>query len=154
MQNHYKNTKRILVTGSIIAGAIFGAGAPSTLNAANLFDFNNLGSGAELRASLLNTSPERTLEMKCGNKSDSKSPKADDPKAKDSKAKDGKCGEGKCGDKKMNDAKATKPMDSKAKDGKCGEGKCGEKKKDAKSMDKKEMKEMKEKKESKPAEKK
>lgn len=151
MQNQYKNTKRILLTGSILAGAIFGTGVPRTLSAENLFNYNGLGSGSELRTSLLNSSPNRNLEMKCGNKSDSKDPKSNDSKTKDakcgdkkmsdSKAKDGKCGEGKCGDKKMGDVKDQKAKDSKAKDGKCGEGKCGDKKKD-----------MKEKKESKPSE--
>lgn len=131
MQNQYKNTKRILLTGSILAGAIFGTGTPKTLSAENLFNYNGLGSGSELRTSLLNTSPNRNLEMKCGNKSDSKDSKSNDSKTKDAK----------CGDKKMSDAKDKKAMDSKAKDGKCGEGKCGDKKKD-----------MKEKKESKPSE--
>ncbi len=131
MQNQYKNTKRILLTSSILAGAIFGTGTPKALNTENLFNYNGLGSGSELRTSLLNTSPNRNLEMKCGNKSDNKDPKSNDSKTKDAK----------CGDKKMSDAKDPKAMDSKAKDGKCGEGKCGDKKKD-----------MKEKKESKPSE--
>ena len=131
MQNQYKNTKRILLTSSILAGAIFGTGAPKALSAENLFNYSGLGSGSELRSSLLNTSPNRNLEMKCGNKSDNK-----DPKSNDSKAKDGKCGEGKCGDKKMSDAKGPKAPDSKAKDGKCGEGKCGEKKNDMKKESK------------------
>jgi uncharacterized low-complexity protein len=122
MQNQYKNTKRILLTGSILAGAIFGTGAPKTLGAENLFNYNGLGSGSELRTSLLNASPNRNLEMKCGNKSDNKDPKSNDSKTKDAK----------CGDKKMSDAKDPKAMDSKAKDGKCGEGKCGDKKKDMK----------------------
>ncbi len=156
MQNQYKNTKRILLTSSILAGAIFGTGTPKALNAENLFNYSGLGSGSELRTLLLDTSPNRNLEMKCGNKSDNKDPKSNDSKAKDakcgdkktsdSKAKDGKCGEGKCGDKKMGDAKDPKAMDSKMKD-----GKCGEEKKDGKTMDKKEMKDMKENKESKPS---
>jgi len=147
MQNQYKNTKRILLTGSILAGAIFGTGAPKAINAENLFNYNGLGSGSELRTSLLNTSPNRNLEMKCGNKNDSKDSKPKDSKTKDakcgdkkmndSKAKDGKCGEGKCGDKKMSEAKGPKSADSKAKDGKCGEGKCGDKKKEAKPADSK-----------------
>lgn len=147
MQNQYKNTKRILLTGSILAGAIFGTGVPKAISAENLFNYNGLGSGSELRTSLLNTSPNRNLEMKCGNKSDNKDPKSNNSKTKDakcgdkkmsdSKAKDGKCGEGKCGDKKMSEAKGPKSADSKAKDGKCGEGKCGDKKKEAKPADSK-----------------
>jgi uncharacterized low-complexity protein len=97
--------------------------APKTLNAETLFNYRSLGSGSDLRSSLLDSSPNRNLEMKCGNKSE---PKAKSKTTSDSKAKDGKCGEGKCGDKKA---------DSKVKDGKCGEGKCGDKKTESKSKD-------------------
>ena len=145
MGNTNNTSKKLLLTGSIIAGALLGVGAPKTINAANLFDYHNLGSGSELRSLLLNTSAERNLEMKCGNKSDSKS---DAKPASDAKTKDAKCGEGKCGDKKMEskakdakcgekkmDAKALsgKKMESKAKDAKCGEGKCGDKKSESKA---------------------
>ncbi|NJD22793.1 MAG: hypothetical protein FIA82_09030 [Melioribacter sp.] len=142
MQNQYKNTKRILLTGSILAGAIFGTGAPKAISAENLFNYNGLGSGSELRTSLLNTSPNRNLEMKCGNKSDGKDSKPNDSKTKDAKCgdkkmSDSKAKDGKCGDKKMSDAKGPKAADSKAKDGKCGEGKCGDKKKESKPADSK-----------------
>ena len=145
MGNTNNTSKKLLLTGSIIAGALLGVGAPKTINAANLFDYHNLGSGSELRSLLLNNSAERNLEMKCGNKSDSKS---DAKPASDAKTKDAKCGEGKCGDKKMEskakdakcgekkmDAKALsgKKMESKAKDAKCGEGKCGDKKSESKA---------------------
>ncbi len=125
MGNTNNTSKKLLLTGSIIAGSLIGIGAPRTINAANLFDYHNLGSGSELRSLLLNTSAERNLEMKCGNKSDSKP-------ASDAKTKDAKCGA-----KKM-DAKATKAanskkMEGKAKDGKCGEGKCGDKKSGSKT---------------------
>lgn len=145
MGNTNNTSKKLLLTGSIIAGALLGVGAPRTINAANLFDYHNLGSGSELRSLLLNNSAERNLEMKCGNKSDSKS---DAKPASDAKTKDAKCGEGKCGDKKMEskakdakcgekkmDAKASsgKKMESKAKDAKCGEGKCGDKKSESKA---------------------
>ncbi|MCL4550671.1 MAG: hypothetical protein M1495_19125 [Bacteroidetes bacterium] len=148
MGNTNNTSKKLLLTGSIIAGALLGAGAPKTINAANLFDYHNLGSGSELRSLLLNSSAERNLELKCGNKGDSKS---DAKPASDAKTKDAKCGEGKCGDKKMEskakdakcgekkmDAKATKAangkkMESKAKDGKCGESKCGDKKSESKA---------------------
>ena len=145
MGNTNNTSKKLLLTGSIIAGTLLGVGAPRTINAANLFDYHNLGSGSELRSLLLNNSAERNLEMKCGNKSDSKS---DAKPASDAKTKDAKCGEGKCGDKKMEskakdakcgekkmDAKASsgKKMESKAKDAKCGEGKCGDKKSESKA---------------------
>lgn len=131
MENQNKNlVKHIFVTGSIVAGSLLGLGTVKTINAGTLFNYGSLGSGAELRSSLLDSSPDRNLEMKCGSKTEKKSGpntkegKSGDKKM-DSKAKDGKCGEGKCGDKKT---------ESKTKDAKCGEGKCGDKK-----MDKKEM---------------
>ena len=126
MQDKNKsNTKGILLAGSIIAGSLLGFGTPRTINANNLFDYNNLGSGAELRSILLNTSPNRNLEMKCGNKSESK----DNSKA-DSKTKDASCGANKKAAAKNSSEKAmSKKMDSKSKDGKCGEGKCGSTKK-------------------------
>jgi len=106
-----KNSKNktSILTGSLIAGAI---GLTSiTAGASNLFNYNSLGSGTELRSELLNVSasPLKVAELECGDKK----------KAADSK---GKTGEAKCGDKKA---------DSKGKsgEGKCGEGKCGDKKK-------------------------
>jgi len=123
MKNSNKSiAKHIFLTGSIVAGSVL-AMAPKTLNAETLFNYRTLGSGSDLLASLLDTSPKRNLEMKCGNKSESKEKSKT---SSDSKAKDGKCGEGKCGDKKA---------DSKVKDGKCGEGKCGDKKADSKVKD-------------------
>jgi len=120
MQSSNKNiAKHIFLTGSIVAGSLLGM-APKSLNAETLFNYRSLGSGSDLRASLLNTSPDRNLEMKCGSKNETK---PDSKTSSDSKSKDGKCGEGKCGDKKM---------EGKAKDHKCGEGKCGDKKADGK----------------------
>ncbi len=125
MENQNKNlVKHIFVTGSIVAGSLLGLGAVNNISAKTLFDFGSLGSGAELRTSLLNTSPERNLDMKCGSKSESNTEKKAGP---NDKAKDAKCGD--------------KKMESKAKEGKCGEGKCGDKKMEGKSMEKKEMKE-------------
>lgn len=127
MENQSKNlVKHIFVTGSIVAGSLLGVGAVKTINAETLFNYGSLGSGAELRTSLLSTSPERNLEMKCGSKTDTK---AEKKSGADDKLKDGKCGD--------------KKMDSKAKDGKCGEGKCGDGKMEGKSMEKKELKESK-----------
>lgn len=129
MNNQNRNIKGVLLTGALLAGAVLGT--PKAISAENLFNFGSLGSGAELRSALLNSSPNRNLEMKCGNKHSSKT------KAADAKSKDAKCGEGKCGDKKdsskVKDAKCgEKKMESKTKDAKCGEGKCGDKKTDAK----------------------
>ncbi len=148
-----KNSKRVLLASSIIAGAIFGAVSPQAVRAENLFNYSNLGSGAEVRTSLLGTTPAHgsMLDMKCGNPTDSKDKNTSDAKAgssTDSKTKDAKCGEGKCGGDKKSESKAKdhkcgeskcggdKKSESKAKDHKCGEGKCGgDKKSESKAKD-------------------
>lgn len=117
-----------LITGTILSGALFGA---SSLNAAEMFSYNDLGSGAELRSELLNASNSgmKAFEATCGEK------KAEgDSKAAEHKCGEGKCGEGKCGEKKAEgDTKAAgKSDESKAAEHKCGEGKCGGEHGDAK----------------------
>jgi uncharacterized low-complexity protein len=104
-----KNSKNktSILTGSLIAGAI---GLTSiTAGASNLFNYNSLGSGSELRSELLNAnvSPLKVAELECGDKK-----KTGDKS---------KTGEAKCGDKK-------KDSKGKSGEGKCGEGKCGDKK--------------------------
>ncbi len=107
-----KNSKNktSILAGSLIAGAI----GLSSINAgaSNLFNYNSLGSGAELRSELLNVnvSPLKVAELECGDKKKG----ADSTKSK--------TGEAKCGDKK-------KAAAGKTGEGKCGEGKCGDKKK-------------------------
>ena len=93
--NENKNLlKSRLIASAIVAAAGFNA------NASGLFRYSNLGSGEEVRTSLLEKSNSaKTLELKCG--------------ADSTKAKDGKCG-------------SAKKSCKKGKDGKCGEGKCGE----------------------------
>jgi len=105
--------RKSILKGALVAGALI-AVSGLTANAASLFSYSNLGSGEEIRASLLNTpsATAKTLDLKCGAKAKTDSTK---------KGKDGKCGEGKCGEKK--------PAAKKVKDGKCGEGKCGASKK-------------------------
>ncbi len=134
--------KHIFLTGSFIAGSVLGLGAATTTSAESLFGFRSLGSGADLRSSLLESSSERNLELKCGSKTEtSTSSKTADAKCgnkTESKTKDAKCGEGKCGGKsesKTKDANCGAKKDStvtttqsKTKDAKCGEGKCGGKK--------------------------
>ncbi len=101
-----ENKKKSLLAGTLVAGALITA-ASFSANAASMFRFNELGSGASVRSNLLenNVSANRALELKCG--------------ADSTKTKDGKCGA------------------KKGKDGKCGEGKCGAKKKGTKTTDKK-----------------
>ena len=100
-----ENKKKSLLAGTLVAGALITA-ASFSANAASMFRYNELGSGASVRSNLLesNVSANRALELKCG----ADSTKAKDGKcgAKKGKSKDGKCGEGKCGDKKK--AKAAK----------------------------------------------
>jgi uncharacterized low-complexity protein len=100
MENKKNKT---IVAGSMIAGALLSLSLST--NASNLFNYNALGNGSEVR---------NAIEASCGEK-----------KTDDKKAKDAKCGEKKAGDKKAKDGKCG---EKKAKDGKCGEGKCGEKK--------------------------
>lgn len=90
------------VTSTLMTGAIAG----STAQAHELIGFEDLGSGAEVRADLL-ASPSTGF----------KSPEA-------------KCGEGKCGDENAE----TKAAEHKCGEGKCGEGKCGEKSSDQNEM--------------------
>lgn len=121
-KNKKMETKKSILSGTVIATAILGA-ASMKANI-NHFEFSSLGSGSEVRANLINELPSavKYSDLACGEKKDNKTT---DTK----KAKDGKCGEGKCGDSKSKDAKCgEKKHDAKAKDGKCGEGKCGDKK--------------------------
>lgn len=91
-----ENKKKVLFTGSLLAGALL-ATVSLNANAADLFRFNNLGTGEAVRARLMDGNTNaRSLELACGEKKDSASMK---------KGKDGKCGEGKCGDKKKGDKK-------------------------------------------------
>lgn len=137
-----KNKKTIL-SGSVIASAIL-AVSGTNVSATSLTDFNTLGSGAEVRSSLLGNPADaiNAFELACGEKKDGKAKEAKcgegkKKEAKDEKAAEAKCGEGKakdakCGEHKTDGkAKEAKCGEGKAKDAKCGEGKCGEHKKDA-----------------------
>lgn len=125
MKTNNNIAKHIFVAGTIMAGSFLASA--SSLRAETLFNYNSVGTGSEMRTNLLDSSPNRNLELKCGNNSESKSEKKP---ASESKSKDAKCGEkktesktkdGKCGAVKADSSKAS----SKSKDGKCGEGKCG-----------------------------
>jgi len=123
-----KNNKLNIIAGSLITGAIVSTASLSG-NASNLFSFESLGSGAEIRTSLLNKAMTdhslNTFELKCGeqSKADTTKPAAKKAEGKttDAKCGEGKCGEGKCGEKKAD----TNKSENKTKDAKCGEGKCG-----------------------------
>jgi uncharacterized low-complexity protein len=131
-----KNKKTIL-SGSVIASAIL-AVSGTNVGAASLTSFNTLGSGAEVRSTLLGNPADaiNAYELNCGEKKDGKAKDASCGEKKDGKAKEATCGEKKAGaktDGKAKDAtcgekKAGTKTEGKAKDAKCGEGKCGEKK--------------------------
>ena len=107
------NTKKLkqsaaLITGTLVAGSF---SVSANANQDNLFEYDNLGSGAELRSELIemNSVRHKTFEMKCGGESD-----------KDSKTSEANCG---AGDKKAEKSDSTKK--AKSAEAKCGEGKCG-----------------------------
>ena len=114
-------TKKAILSSAVLVAAL----ATGSIKATNLFDFSSLGSGSEVRSTLL-SSPEKAFkafDLNCGDKKDAT--KAADAKCGDKKAKDAKCGDkkakdAKCGDKKAKDAKCG---DSKSKDAKCGDKK-------------------------------
>ncbi len=135
-----KNTKRnpkttALISSALLTGAITGISA-ANLNETELFNYQALGSGAELRTELLGLNKSalnvtdavnssttiKFAELKCGEgkcggedkKSEKKEAKKDKTKASDSKSAEATCGN----DKK--EAKKDKTSESK-----CGEGKCG-----------------------------
>ena len=107
--------KKHMLASTLIAGAVIGT-TGLLANSNELFSFDELGSGAEVRTKLATNSIEDqstlNLEMKCGNKKGKTSTSAD------SKSKDAKCGEGKCGEKDTT-------KEGKSKDAKCGEATCG-----------------------------
>lgn len=117
--------RKNLIKGTLVAGALLSITALSaTPNSSNLFDYNALGSGAEVRTEILHNdvNPFNTFEAKCGEKA-----KAGETKSTEAKCGEGKCGEGKCGEKAKKSAKKGKAKaEAKAAEAKCGEGKCGE----------------------------
>ncbi len=132
-----KSTSNNLLKGTLIAGALFSVSALSASTTSSLYDYDTMGSGAEVRGMLLNASAPSSVmnfEMKCGEGKDTEAKcgegeKKETKEAKkegksESKATEAKCGEGKCGEKKAETKKEAKE-ESKATEAKCGEGKCG-----------------------------
>ena len=116
--------KSLFFAGSVAAMSMFGSGSADADNA-DLFNYNELGSGAQVRTELMHTtsSDALNLENKCG-----------------SKTEEAKCGEGKCGEGKeeketeKEESKKEKSEENKeekaekegkTEEAKCGEGKCG-----------------------------
>ncbi len=127
-----ENKTKLILKGSLLAGSIISLGALQA-NADELIRAENLGSGGEVRATLLASERvlDNAIELKCGEKEEGKK---EAKSSKESKAEEHKCGEGKCGEGKCGEAQkaeksekpAEKTSESKAEEHKCGEGKCGE----------------------------
>ncbi len=118
--------KSVVLTG-MIAGAI-----PIAANAGNMFSYEYLGSGSQLRNSLIekyvspsdvvnNSSENFVFEAKCG---EGKCGEKKEPAKKQETKKEGK----EKATKAKTAEKAEKAEKGKTKEAKCGEGKCGEKK--------------------------
>lgn len=149
MKNENKLQKKTgFLAGALVSGALLTFSAGSA-DAASLNDFSTLGSGSQVRTTLLDmnsytselaakaASFDKSAEAKCGeNKEKKEGKKAEkkEGKAAKGKASEAKCGEGKCGDSKASEAKCgekaktKEAKEGKAGEGKCGEGKCGESK--------------------------
>lgn len=96
MNNQKTTGKKILLSGSLVAGAIMGLVSLQT-QAAPAVTYTDLGSGAAVRNVLLGDhGTTNALEISCGAKKDSTAK----GKSKEHKCGEGKCGEGKCGGKK------------------------------------------------------
>lgn len=116
-------TKKVKQTGLlktvVLSGMIAGA-LPFAANANDLFNYGDLGSGAEVRSSLLD---------KYGSPLNAYQNQATDYILGEAKCGEGKCGEGKCGEgEKKAEAKKgeAKKAETKTTEAKCGEAKCGE----------------------------
>lgn len=125
-----KNKTKLVLKGSLLAGSIISLGALQA-NAEELVHAENLGSGGEVRATLLASERvlDNAIELKCGEKEETKAKKKSkkSESKSESKSEEAKCGEGKCGEHgKKEESKEAEKSESKAEEHKCGEGKCGE----------------------------
>jgi len=146
MKNKKKLNKQAgILSTAILTGTLAGFGI-GDLNAGDLLNYDDLGSGAEVRSELIDMNVDvrnsydgsRIFELSCGEGKCGEDKEANKKKAetkekgemktskavKDStdKTSESKCGEGKCGDDK--EAEAVQ-KESKTSESKCGEGKCG-----------------------------
>lgn len=124
-----ENKTKLILKGSLLAGSIISLGALQA-NAEELVRAENLGSGGEIRATLLASERvlDNAIELKCGEKETKAKEETKKSESKsESKAEEAKCGEGKCGESsKTEESKKAEKSESKAEEHKCGEGKCGE----------------------------
>lgn len=112
MKNNNPISKKVLISGSLVAGAILGMAALQVT--ARPVSYTNLGSGAAVRNALTGTSntAANTIELACGAKKDS---------ASAGKTKEGKCGQGKCGESKCGNKKGKKGGKAKSDSTKAGQ---------------------------------
>ena len=126
-----QNKNKKMISGSLILGSIVGLSGLQA-NASELFNYNDLGSGSEVRSQLLGSERalDNALELSCGEKSEGKtSEQKCGEEGKKAKKKEGKATESKCGEegsKAKSTEKSSSKKESKATESKCGEGKCGE----------------------------
>ena len=143
MKNQKKNLKKAAVISSaLLSGSVIGL-SPLNAGTGSLFDYNALGTGAELRSGIIDmnktmkaskaaesTSTIKFSELKCGEgscgegkKEEKKSEGKEASKKKsETKSSEAKCGEGEKKEEKKSEAKKS---ESKSSESKCGEGKCG-----------------------------
>ncbi len=140
MKTNKKLKKTALVSGALLTGSLVGLN-PLNANSGDLFDYSDLGSGAELRSELLeqNQSPFdaakaaegmttiKFSELKCGEgkcgEGEKKEAKKDGKDKTEKASKDSKKASAKPeSDKKEGKKEAKKDKTSESK---CGEGKCG-----------------------------
>lgn len=140
MKKERRNLKSAaILTGALVTGTFAGLHSVNAENS-SVFEYEAMGSGAEVRSELLaqnniglnaadainSVKTVKFSEMKCGEGTCGSEKKDGDTKKKDAKVSEKKSAESTCGDdKKSGDKKSASKKDSKAAESKCGEGKCG-----------------------------
>lgn len=115
MNNKLKTSTKL----SLLAAGVLATGAATASADVNIFDYEAMGSGNEVRAELLsNTTADYVGTLT-----------ASEVKLQEGKCGEGKCGEGTCGEgegEEEGEEGEEEGEEGKEGEGKCGEGKCGE----------------------------
>lgn len=113
MKMKKRNAMSAFITGALVSGA-----AITNVQAADMFQCDDLGSGAELRSDLLGSPAVeiKNMDASCGESKTSTEGKKSESKAAEHKCGEGKCGEGKCGDehKEMKTEKKSEKSEAKS----------------------------------------
>lgn len=113
MSNNLKASAKL----SLLAAGVLAAGSVTANAEVNIFDYEAMGSGNDVRSELLSESSSDYI----GTLSESEA------KLQEGKCGEGKCGEGKCGEgEEEGEEGEEEGEEGKEGEGKCGEGKCGE----------------------------